>query len=302
MDLFANLTAPDPDPRGWAQAREAEGYEGVSCSDHYVLSSAARGVRPFPHLWVSLAAMACGTSQVRMMSAFANNLFRSPVEFAQASLAVQSVSNGRFEAGLGAAWTKDELVRTGQEYPEGRVRARMLVEALQIARSLLTTGGATFDGEHYQVDLPPGAIGPAPPHGPPPLVASVGSPWTMRHVPPLVDRVELKIGRSTREGALDVGVLGTVTVDEVRAMVDTVRSVAPDVPISAFVLTAAGDGPEVEAMRTTLGDNLLGSVCGEPKRVLDHLLALEDLGLDALLLTEWTPGTYTALAEARRAT
>ena len=54
---------------------------------------------------------------------------------------------------------------------------------------------------------------------PPPLVASVGSPWTMRNITPLVDRVELKFGRTTRGGALDLVALASVTSDELASMV-----------------------------------------------------------------------------------
>ena len=41
------------------------------------------------------------TERVTLLSCFANNLLRSPVEFAQAALALQRASGGRFEAGLG---------------------------------------------------------------------------------------------------------------------------------------------------------------------------------------------------------
>ena len=120
VQFFANLTSADvragrssrPGPR-------PPGFDGVTCSDHYWLRSV------FPHLWVSLAAMACATERVTLAPSFANNLFRSPVEFAQASLAMQRLSQGRYEAGLGAGWTEEELLATGQVFPEGRIRARM---------------------------------------------------------------------------------------------------------------------------------------------------------------------------------
>ena len=74
----------------------------------------------------------------------------------------------------------------------------MFREALQIVRELLRSGTCRFEGEHYTIDVP--VLGPLS-ETPPPLVASVGGPWTMQHITPLVDRVELAIGRATGEGS-----------------------------------------------------------------------------------------------------
>jgi alkanesulfonate monooxygenase SsuD/methylene tetrahydromethanopterin reductase-like flavin-dependent oxidoreductase (luciferase family) len=94
MEFCPNLMRADIDPVAWAIAREAEGWDVIAASDHLWVRS---GVA-FPHLWVTLTQMAMVTSRVRLTSSFANNLFRSPVEFAQASLALQRASGGRFEA------------------------------------------------------------------------------------------------------------------------------------------------------------------------------------------------------------
>jgi alkanesulfonate monooxygenase SsuD/methylene tetrahydromethanopterin reductase-like flavin-dependent oxidoreductase (luciferase family) len=290
VQWFANLTSAIDDPAGWARDREAEGYHGVACADHIWMSR--RGVTPYPHVFVTLAAMAAATQRVQVMPAFANNLFRHPVEFAQASLSLQVVSGGRYEAGLGAGWALAEIEQTGREFPDGRTRARMFHEAAQIVRDVLAGRACRFDGEHYRVDLPelgqPGAT-------PPPLVLSVGSPWTMRHLTPLADRVELKMGRSTRGGGLDLAALGTVTRDEVRAMVDTVRSVHPEVGVSMLAFVACGAG--AAAMRDTIGtDGLYSTWLGEPEAVAVELRTLADLGIDRVNISQWTPGSLSALA------
>lgn len=288
VELFANLTSAAPDPAGFARDCEEAGFDGVTCSDHLWLRSA------FPHLWVSLAAMAAATQRVTVAPSFANNLFRSPVEFAQASLTMQRVSGGRFEAGLGAGWTEGELLATGRTYPDGRTRARQYREALLIVGQLLETGACAFVGEHYSMAVPPVFEVLA---DPPPLVASVGSPWTMRNITPLVDRVELKFGRTTRGGALDLVALASVTRDELASMVAVVRGVAPDIPIGLFTLVGAGDQAAIGGLAETLGDNLCGSFVGEPPRVLDNLRSLQDLGIDRVQITELVPGSTARLAE-----
>jgi alkanesulfonate monooxygenase SsuD/methylene tetrahydromethanopterin reductase-like flavin-dependent oxidoreductase (luciferase family) len=288
VQFFANLTSADPDPAGYAAASEAAGFDGVTCSDHYWLRSV------FPHVWVCLGAMAQATNRVTLATSFANNLFRSPFEFAQASFTMHRISGGRFEAGLGAGWTEKELLDTGQVFPEGRIRARKYHEALQIVRQLFETGGCQFEGEHYRMSVP--EVFPRP-EKPIPLVASVGSPWTMRNITPIVDRVELKFGRTTRGGALDLQAMSTVTREELQGMVATVREAKPDIQIGLFLLIAAGDSPAVQAVADQLGDNLCGSFAGEPKRVLDNLRGLEELGISRIQLTELVPGTNRAIGE-----
>lgn len=289
MQWFANLTSAVDDPGGWAREREDEGWDGVACADHFWLTR--HQVTAFPHLWVTLATMAAATRSVRLQPAFANNLFRHPVEFAQAGLAMQQVSGGRYEAGLGAGWLREELDGTGQPFPGGRERARRLREAVIIVRELLAGRPCRFEGEYYRVDAP--ALGPAD-RPPPPLVASVGSPWTMRHVTPLVDQIELKMGRSTSGGGLDVTALGSVTLDEVRRMVDTVREAKPEVSVS--LLAFAGCGPAAEPMRRALGDGLYGSMIGEPALVAERLRSLAAIGVDRVQVSQWAPGTFSALA------
>jgi alkanesulfonate monooxygenase SsuD/methylene tetrahydromethanopterin reductase-like flavin-dependent oxidoreductase (luciferase family) len=286
IELVANYTSASVDPREFARMAEANGFDGVGCSDHLFRTT------PYPHLWVAASAMAHVTERVFVTSSFANNLFRSPAEFAQASLTMQWLSGGRFEAGLGAGWLQPEVVGAGLDYPDAPGRARRYREAMLIVRELFDTGRCTFEGEHYSVDLP--MIGPLV-AGPPPLVASVGGPWTIRHVSPIADRVELKFGRSTRGGDLDGAALATSTRADLAAMVEQVRSVAPDVPIGAFTMIAVGDRTETDDIKGSLGDGLYADFVGEPAEVLDRLLALGELGIDRVQVTERLAGSVARL-------
>ena len=292
MELFANLTDAVRDPAEWARQREAEGWHGLGCADHYF--SVGRSVRAFPHVWASLGAMAPVTTRVQLQSAFGNNLLRSPVEFAQAALMVHAQSGGRMEAGLGAGWAQAEVEAAGMPFPDGRTRARMFREALLIVHDLLRTGICQFEGDHYRMDVP--VLGPLTDQ-PPPLVASLGSPWTIRNLSPLVDRVEVAMGRTSRGGANDLSALAAVTLDEVRSMVASVREVAPEVPVSLIAFAAAGSGPDVAKMQAALGDQVYGSFVGEAAAVADALRATaEATGADRLQVVAWTLGSFEALA------
>lgn len=286
MELFANLMSTRYDPRDFARMAEEGGYHGVTCSDHYWLDHG------YPHVWVSLAAMACATTQIKLAPSFANNLLRSPVEFAQASVSMQRLAHGRFEAGLGAGWTENELVATGQRYPGGRERARRYREALQIARAIFTEGSCSYHGEYYSIETPQLGV----PEQPIPLVASVGSPWTIANITPVVDRVELKFGRTTRNGQIDLDVMATVSRSELEDMIAQVRAANPAIGIGLFVLTAIGTGERTRQFKQTLGGNLLGGFVGEPHEVLDSIAALEQLGITRVQLSEVVKGSIETLA------
>jgi len=111
----------------------------------------------------------------------------------------------------------------------------------------------------------------------------------------LADRVELKAGRSTRGGDLDLATLASVTRDEIAGMVRQVREVAPDVPIGLFTMIAAGDPDEVAHVSSSLGDGLYSTFVGEPAKVLDSLRSLEDIGIDRVQVSEFVKGSALRL-------
>ena len=288
MDISPNLVEDGVDPVAWARQREAEGWPVLSASDHLWDPG-----RAYPHWAVTLTQLAMATQRPRITSSFANNLLRSPVEFAQASLALQRASGGRFEAGLGAGWSRGEVEGIGDRYPDAPERAGRYREAMAILRSLFDDGACSFRGEHYRVEVP--TIGPA--VAPPPLVASVGGPRTIRELTPLVDRVELKVSSgATRGGTLDLGVLASIDVEHLDRLIALVRAVDADIPIGVFIMAGCGEHPRVGALAQALGDGLMGSFVGEPVAVAERILALAERGLDRVQLTPYTPDTIELLA------
>ncbi len=291
LELFPNYNTTRPEAPGeWARAREAEGWHGVTASDHFVTMDLT-----FPHLWVALTEMACATRRIRIASSFANNLFRSPVEFAQAAMSLARVAQGRFEAGLGAGWIEEEIRRIGWPFPVPRERAGRYVEAMRIVRSIFDTGGCRFEGEFYSIDVaPPGLSELAP--APPLLVGSAGGPRMLREIPPHVDRIEIQPNAAaTRGGAVDLDVQSAITEADVREAVARVRRVREDLPIGIFVLVGAVPAAEVAPLRAAFGDGFMARFMGEPASVAQAICDLEGLGFDRAQLTEMAPGTIERL-------
>ncbi|MEM9747781.1 MAG: LLM class flavin-dependent oxidoreductase [Actinomycetota bacterium] len=291
MRHTVNLLHAADDPVEWARRREDEGWDAISVADHVFT-----GTHQYPHVWVSATAMAMATSRIRISTAFVNNLFRGPVEVAHAALQLSVVSGGRFELGLGAGWASDEVTGSGLRYPDPPERAGRFAESAAIVRSLLHDGSCRFRGEYYEIDVP--AIGPRP-DTPPPLIAAVGGPRTIREVTPHVDRIELKAqSAATKGGALDVAKMATVTDDHLLDLIERVRAVRPDVELSLFVLVGAGDDPRTVAMRDamTSGGGLFQRFFGAPEHVAEGLAWLETIGITRASLSAVSPDTIEKLA------
>jgi alkanesulfonate monooxygenase SsuD/methylene tetrahydromethanopterin reductase-like flavin-dependent oxidoreductase (luciferase family) len=289
IELYASYTAlGGEEPVAWARGREDEGWDGVGVADHLWHEGMS-----FPHVWVSAGAIAAATTRLRIASSFANNLLRSPVEFAQAALTLHRVSGGRFEAGLGAGWLAEEMTGIGEAFPGPGDRVSRYREALLVVRELFAARACRYDGDHYRVDVPALC---ADVEGAPELVGSVGGPRAIREITPLVDRIEVNASsRASRGGRMDFRVLGTIGRAEVADMVAAVRAVRPDVPVGLFVVAASGDHPQVARLGGVVGGDMFGGLFGDPARVVDGLLALEDLGVSRVHVNEFAPGTLDAL-------
>jgi alkanesulfonate monooxygenase SsuD/methylene tetrahydromethanopterin reductase-like flavin-dependent oxidoreductase (luciferase family) len=288
---FVTTMASHPDgTAAWFAARQREGWHGVAIADH-ISTGAAGGA--YPHIWTTLGHWATFDSSMVLATTFANNLVRSPVEFVHASLTLQALSGGRFEAGLGAGWREQDLV--GAPMPDGPSRARRYCEAMAIARELFDNRQCSFHGEFYDVELkdqPILAVDPAPP-----LVAAVGGPWVIDHVSPLADRVELMpMSRAVRPGRLDGAKLSAGSRGELERWVERAREANPNAPLQVGVFLAAGSGPAVDAFANMYAGGALDGLAGEPRRVADTLLAFGDLGINRVTMVEFVPDSYKQLA------
>jgi alkanesulfonate monooxygenase SsuD/methylene tetrahydromethanopterin reductase-like flavin-dependent oxidoreductase (luciferase family) len=293
VEYFVNMPGNRfNEPGTWAKEMEDAGWHGICASDHFWVTN-----HLYPHVFVAATQMACSTSKIKITSSFCNNLFRSPVEFAQGALSVQQAAQGRFEAGLGAGWAEAEMKAIGIRYPEPRERIGMYIEAMNIAGQIIKTNQCQFSGDYYQIDISgDNFVGPKL-ESPPALVGSAGGPRGIREITPLVDRIEVKASaRSTRGGAIDLEVMATVTEDEVKQSIERVRKVDRDIPIGIFILTAAGDNEAVNSMKDMMGNGFLGNFMGHPEDVSSALESLGALGISRVQLTEFAPGSHDALA------
>ncbi|GAB2563594.1 LLM class F420-dependent oxidoreductase [Nocardia heshunensis] len=102
--------------------------------------------------WSLMSAFAASTSRIRLGQMCTAMSYRNPAYLAKIAATVDLISGGRVEMGIGGGWYEHEWRAYGYGFPSAGVRLGRLDEGVQIFKQAWTTGKATLDGKHYQVD------------------------------------------------------------------------------------------------------------------------------------------------------
>ncbi len=129
-------------------AVEILGFESLFRSDHLT------ALENFPEratleLWSSLAAAAERTTRLRFGPLVCPLTFHHPFQLAQRAAALDALSEGRFELGIGAGWFAGEHRRFGLPFPPLPVRLDMLDEGARIILALWSGQPLTMSGKCY---------------------------------------------------------------------------------------------------------------------------------------------------------
>lgn len=123
-------------------------FDGVYVSDHFgsVDIEAAREVMP---AWTAIAVLAARTHRLRIGSLVSPVTWRHPVDLCKQAIALDLLTSGRIDVGVGAAWHGAEHERFGFAFPEPAKRVARLSEALEIFSRLWVGDEVTFSGEYF---------------------------------------------------------------------------------------------------------------------------------------------------------
>ena len=131
--------------------REDSPFESIWVFDHF--HTVPVPTQEATHeAWTLMAAFGAATDRVRLGQMCTCMGYRNPAYLAKVAATVDVISQGRAEMGIGAGWYEHEWRAYGYGFPKAGDRIGMLDEGVQIMRQLWTTGNATLDGKHYQVD------------------------------------------------------------------------------------------------------------------------------------------------------
>ena len=125
------------------------GYDTLWTWDHlYPIVGSDDG--PIFEGWLTLAAWAQATTNVRIGLMVGANTFREPTLTAKMATTLDHISDGRAILGIGAAWFATEHRAYGLEFGDGPPeRLRWLGEALPIMRGMLHGEEPSARGPHY---------------------------------------------------------------------------------------------------------------------------------------------------------
>jgi F420-dependent oxidoreductase-like protein len=100
---------------------------------------------------MTLAALAQATERLRLGCLVTGIHYRHPAVLAKMATALDIISNGRLEFGIGAGWNEEESGAYGIELGNRRERSDRFEEACAILVSMLTQETTDFDGQYYQL-------------------------------------------------------------------------------------------------------------------------------------------------------
>ena len=170
------------------QAKEAEsaGFDTVLVMDHfYQLPGLGDPDFYMIECYTLLAALARETSSIRLGSLVTGNTYRYPAVLAKTVTALDIVSEGRAQLGIGAGWFELEHNAFGIPFGTFTDRFEKLEEALKIILPMLRDERPSLDGDHYQVR---DAINQPPPVGRiPVMIGGSGEKKTLRMVAQYAD-------------------------------------------------------------------------------------------------------------------
>lgn len=134
----------------WGVRAEALGFDSVWVSDHFVYSLARYGagdgflgsLEPL----TTLAGLAPITSRVRLGTLVLGAPFRHPAVLAKSATALDLVSGGRLDLGIGAGWYEEEFDRFGYRFGSVGERFGLFEETVEALDRLLPGGPVTFAG------------------------------------------------------------------------------------------------------------------------------------------------------------
>lgn len=163
----------------WKAADDIDVYESGWTFDHfYPIFSDSAG--PCLEGWTTLTALAQATKRLRLGTLVTGIHYRHPAVLANMAAALDVISEGRLELGIGAGWNEEESGAYGIELGSVKERFDRFEEACQVLTSLLSEATTNFDGRYYQLkDARNEPKGPQRPH-PPICIGGSGEKRTLR--------------------------------------------------------------------------------------------------------------------------
>lgn len=268
-----------PTVRQQAVEAEASGFDTVLVMDHfYQLAGLGRPEQEMIECYSLLAALAQHTTRVRLSALVTGNTYRHPSLLAKTVTALDVVSGGRAQLGIGAGWFELEHQSLGFEFGTFTDRFERLEESLQIVLPMLRGEQPTLSGKWYQVH--DAMNHPAPLGRIPVMIGGAGERKTLRMAAQYADESNLICGVDEIPRKLEVlaGHCANLGRDraEITVSYQTSACIAPthEQAVTEFEEYLVRQ-PQAEARRAT-------AIVGGPDEVAARYAQLLDTGIDGI--------------------
>lgn len=143
---FANLST-------FAKRAEELGFYSVSLDDHFFMRGfMADPSQPHLECYTTLAAIAAQTKTVKIAPLVTAMSYRNPSLLAKMMATLDNISGGRFIAGIGAGWFKEEYAAYNFPYPSNAERIEQMGEGIKVLKAMWTHDEPSFHGRYFSID------------------------------------------------------------------------------------------------------------------------------------------------------
>ncbi len=195
-----------------ARAAEDLGYDVLVVVDHLL---------DIPGPISAMATIAAATSRIRVGTFVLNNDLRHPAVLAQELAAIDVLSGGRLEIGIGAGWNASEYRAIGLPFDPTPVRQARLAEGVAVLKGCFCDDPFSFAGTHYTITGHDGRPKPVQRPHPPILIGGGG-----RRTLTLAAREADTVGIAPRIGAGQRADPASLTIAATEEKIGWVREAA----------------------------------------------------------------------------
>jgi F420-dependent oxidoreductase-like protein len=268
---------------GWqrmARAAEDLGFAGLYRSDHFT-NNQPPDIDSL-ELWVSLTWLAGHTRRIEFGPLVSPVSFRQPAFTARMASAVDDLSGGRLNLGMGAGWQEREHHTYGFDLLEVDQRFQRFEEGLQVVTQLFhSEQPVSLEGKYFQLREAVLLPRPQRPGGPPIIVGGNGRRRTL----PLVARYAAE---------WNAVFLNRDKFVPLNAHLDELLQAAGRAPsaVRRTMMLGTVFGRDDAALATKAAGRALadlrerGLVCGPPAAAVDQLGGLAEAGVQRVML-QW---------------
>jgi F420-dependent oxidoreductase-like protein len=263
-----------------ARVVEDAGYAGLYRSDH--VTNPQGPYKDSLECWTSLVWLASHTSRLEFGPLVSPVSFRHPSMLVRMAAAVDDLSGGRLQFGVGAGWQDREHINYSYDLGNVGIRSARLCEAVQIMAHLLRSDEPlTFAGKFYSLHEAVLLPRPKRPGGPPIVIGGSGRKLTL----PLVARYADEWNTSFRTAE---------QFAELNAYLDTLLDAEgrPRSAVRRTMMTGVRFGRDQAELEARLAGRAVpevlqrGMIAGTPGQVRDQIAALEAVGVQRVML-QW---------------